>query len=80
MIKNPIGQTSKVWQTEAMYLNLSVEGDALLEKHMKGTIKVPTKRQNDTHFLNCFTGSQPRGEVSLRFVDRRSDVFFVPTF
>lgn len=55
----------------------------LFEKHMKGTIKVPTKRtkrQNDTHFLNCFTGSQPRGEVSLKFVDRRSDVFFVPTF
>ena len=39
--------TTEVWQTEAMYLNLSVEGDAMLEKHMKGTIKVPTKRQND---------------------------------
>lgn len=40
----------------------------LFEKHMKGTIKVPTKRQNDTHFLNFFTGSQPRGEVSLKFL------------
>ena len=40
----------------------------LFEKNMKGTIKVPTKRQNDTHFLNCLTGSQPRGEVSLKFL------------
>ena len=43
----------------------------LFEKHMKGTIKVPTKRQNDKTtriFLNFFTGSQPRGEVSLKFL------------
>ena len=26
--KRHLGQTSEVWQTEAMYLNLSVEGDA----------------------------------------------------
>ena len=69
-LKRHIGQTSEVWQTEAMYLNLSVEGDAFWEAHERDypSTHKTTKRQNDTHFLIFFTGSQPRGEVSLKFL------------
>ena len=60
--------TTEVWQTEAMYLNLSVEGDGFLRSTWKGPSKYPQNDKTTRIFLNFFTGSQPRGEVSLKFL------------
>lgn len=77
--KRHIGQTSEVWQTEAMYLNLSVEGDAFWEAHERDhqSTHKTTKRHAFLEFFHRL--SAQRWSFSEIF-DRRSDVFFVPTF
>lgn len=67
MIKNPPPRFGKLKRCIWTSPSKAIVFWEAHERDNQSTHKT-TKRQNDTHFLNCFTGSQPRGEVSLKFL------------